>query len=175
MKSFTQEEYQAIEAAIQSKDLEGFHKQVLSNLIKTPHKNFGAADLFVDGAADLHSKTAGIGGALFVKGQEIFSFSDPLIEKTNNEAEYMAMIKGIQVSLELNVKSLNIYSDSELVVKQINGEYKIKNDRMKRLHALVFSELNQMNHWSVTHIRREKNTRADALSKLGMQTARESK
>ncbi|HIN02148.1 MAG TPA: ribonuclease HI family protein [Candidatus Marinimicrobia bacterium] len=105
----------------------------------------------------------------------MFSFSDPLIEKTNNEAEYMAMIKGIQVSLELNVKSLNIYSDSELVVKQINGEYKIKNDRMKRLHALVFSELNQMDHWSVTHIRREKNTRADALSKLGMQTARESK
>lgn len=51
------------------------------------------------GAADLHIKTAGIGGVIFMNGQEITSFSEPLIDKTNNDAEYMGMIKGIHVSL----------------------------------------------------------------------------
>ena len=175
MKSFTEDEYLAIQAAIQSRDLDESHKQVLSKLIKTPEKHNGVADLYVDGAADLHTKTAGIGGAIFMNGREIISFSEPLIDKTNNEAEYMAMIKGVHVSLELNITNLDIYSDSELIVNQINGKYKVKNDRMKQLHSSVMFELNQMDHWSVAHVRREKNTRADALSKNGMQKARESK
>jgi len=175
MKTFTKDEYLAIQAAIQSTDLDESHKQVLSKLIKTPEKHNGAGDLYVDGAADLHTKTAGIGGVILMNGQEIISFSEPLIDKTNNEAEYMAMIKGVHVSLELNITNLNIYSDSELIVNQINGNYKVKNDRMKQLHSSVMFELNQMDHWSVTHVRREKNTRADALSKNGMQKARESK
>jgi len=60
-------------------------------------------------------------------------------------------------------------------VKQINGDYKIKNDRMKVLHSRVISELNRLNHWTITHIMREKNIRADELSKMGMQQARHSK
>ena len=70
------------------------------------------------------------------------SFSEPLIDKTNNEAEYMAMIKGVHVSLELNITYLDIYSDSELIVNQINGKYKVKNDRMKQLQSSVVFELN---------------------------------
>ena len=175
MTSFTKDEYLAIQAAIQSRDLDESHKQVLSKLIKTSEEHNGVADLYVDGAADLHTKTAGIGGVISINGQEIISFSEPLIDKTNNEAEYMAMIKGVNVSLELNITNLYIYSDSELIVNQINGKYKVKNDRMKQLHSSVMFELNQMDHWSVTHVRREKNTRADALSKNGMQKARESK
>lgn len=174
MKSFTSQETEAIQAAIEAKDLDDTHKQVLAGLIKKPDQNEDGATLYVDGAADLHSKTAGIGGAIFMNGQEIYSFAEPLTEKTNNEAEYMAMIKGIQVSLELNIKSLNIYSDSELVVKQVNGEYKIKNDRMKRLHTMVLSELNRLENWSLIHVLRQKNKRADALSKQGMQIARNS-
>ena len=175
IKSFTKVEYLAIQAAIQSRDLDKSHKHVLSKLIKAPEKNNGVADLYVDGAADLHTKTAGIGGAISINGQEIMSFSEPLIDKTNNDAEYMAMIKGVHLSLELNITNLDIYSDSELIVNQINGKYKVKNDRMKQLHSSVMFELNQMDHWSVTHVRRKKNTRADALSKNGMQKARDSK
>ena len=55
------------------------------------------------------------------------------------------------------------------------GKYKVKNDRMRQLHSSVMFELNQMDNWSVAHVRREKNTRADALSKNGMQKARDSK
>ena len=108
MKSFTKDEYLAIQAAIQSRDLDKSHKQVLSKLIKTPEKHNGVADLYVDGAADLHTKTAGIGGVISINGQEIMSFSEPLIDKTNNEAEYMAMIKGVNLSLELNLSLIHI-------------------------------------------------------------------
>jgi hypothetical protein len=115
MKSFTEDEYLAIQTGTQSRDLDESHKQVLSKLIKTPEKHNGVADLYVDGLADLRTKTAGIGGAIFMNGQEIISFSD------------------------------------------------------------VMFELNQIDHWSVAHVRREKNTRTDILSKNGMQKARESK
>ena len=151
MKSFKKDEYLAIQAAIQSRDLDESHKQVLSKSLDW------------------------IAGAISINGQEIMSFSEPVIDKTNNEAEYMAMIKGVHVSLEINIANLHIYSDSELIVNQINGKYKVKNDRMKQLHSSVMFELNQMDYWSVAHVRREKNTRADALSKNGMQKARESK
>ena len=175
MKNFKQDEITAIQAAINSKDLSDTNKDILKSMIHQPKQNANNAELFVDGASDLHSKTAGIGGALFLNGTEIASFAVPLFDKTNNEAEYMSMIKGIQSSLELNIMNLNIFSDSELVVKQINGEYKIKNDRMMKLHSSVYDNLHQLDSWTVTHVRREKNTRADALSKVGLKIARESK
>ncbi|MBT3179950.1 MAG: ribonuclease HI family protein [Candidatus Marinimicrobia bacterium] len=175
MKNLSNTEINAIQAAISLSGLNEAHKTVLLAMIKKPNEDHGTADLYVDGASDLHSKTAGIGGVIYSNGIEIFSFAIPLIDKTNNEAEYMAMIKGIQDALTLNIQDLRIFSDSELVVKQINGEYKVKNDRMKKLHTLVFSELQNMGKWVVTHVRREKNTRADELSKIGMMEARKNK
>ena len=74
-----------------------------------------SAVLYVDGAADLHSKTAGIGGVLYIKQVEVFSFCEPLFEKTNNEAEYLALLKGAQVTLELKISKIDIYSDSCLL------------------------------------------------------------
>ena len=61
------------------------------------------------------------------------------------------------------------------MVEHLIGVYKIKNDRMKVLHSRVILELNRLNHWTITHIMREKNIRADELSKMGMQQARHSK
>ena len=95
-----------------------------------------------------------------------------MFDKTNNEAEYLSLIKGIDKLIELKVLNVNIYSDSELVVKQVLGIYKVKNERMKILHNLVLEKLNLIDKWSLVHIRREKNIRADELSKLGMNKAK---
>ena len=62
---------------------------------------------------------------------------------------------------------LKILSDSELVVKQINGDYKVKNDRMRDLHKKVLYLLEQYENWEINHIMREKNIIADKLSKQG--------
>ena len=87
--------------------------------------------LYIDGAADLHSKTAGIGGVITKDGEEVFSFSEYLHDATNNEAEYAALVKGLKYLIQLKLLNANIYSDSELVVKQIKGEYRVKHPRMK--------------------------------------------
>ena len=80
---------------------------------------------------------------LFRSDEELYRFSDYLDDATNNEAEYSALIRGLEVGLELNIINLVIYADSELVVKQINGDYKVKHERMKPLHRKAIALLDQ--------------------------------
>ncbi len=129
-------------------------------------------ELYVDGAADLHSKTSGIGGVFYRQGEELYTFSESFGDATNNEAEYSALIRGLQIALEMNIVRLNIYADSQLVVNQINGEFKVKHKNMIPLHAKVSDLLSEFNSWEVTHIPREKNKVADKLSKAGMMKGR---
>ena len=123
--------------------------------------------LYIDGAADLHSKTAGIGGIIYSSNNEIFSFSEYLHDATNNEAEYNALISGLKSLLKLNLLNPIIYSDSELVVNQVNGEYRVKNDRMKLLYKEVTSLLSNFETWSLIHVLRDKNKVADKLANEG--------
>lgn len=123
--------------------------------------------MYIDGAADLHSKTSGIGGVIYKEGKEIFTFSEYLDDSTNNEAEYSALIYGIKSLLKLSILNAVIYSDSELVVKQINGDYKVKNDRMKKLYSNARSLLSSFHKWSLVHVLRDKNTVADRLATNG--------
>ena len=123
--------------------------------------------LYIDGAADLHSKTAGIGGVIYSSNNEIFSFSEYLHDATNNEAEYNALIMGLKSLLKLKLLNPIIYSDSELVVNQVNGEYRVKNDRMKLLHNEVISLLSNFETWSLIHVLRDKNKVADKLANEG--------
>ena len=129
--------------------------------------------LFVDGAADLHSKTAGIGGVFYNDdNEEVYSFSEYLDDATNNEAEYTALIEGLKYGLELKLININIYSDSELIVNQVNGDYKVKNDRMKKLYHIVLNLLEQYDNWVINHVMRDDNIIADKLSKDGRKKGR---
>ena len=175
MTKLTSLQKDAIREATKLDDLDQKHKDLLLGLLKDDDKNNIKPKLFVDGAADLHSKTAGIGGVVYINDIEVAKFSEPLYDKTNNESEYLALIKGIQVILELELDNVDIYSDSELIVKQLIGEYKIKNDRMKKLNDKVNLNLIKLSNWSIQHVRREKNMRADQLSKMGMEKAKSSK
>lgn len=150
-------------------------KDIDSNILKHLFLRLSQKDrveLYVDGAANLQNEKAGIGGVIYKNGQEIYSFSEYIGKGTNNEAEYTALIKGLKELINLNILSIDIYADSELVVKQVNGEYKVKNDRMQKLHHEVMSLLNKFNLWNLTHIPREHNTVADKLSKEGMRNTK---
>lgn len=128
----------------------------------------GKIELYVDGAADLHSKTSGIGGVIYRDGEELYSFSEYLDDSTNNEAEYKALIKGLKELISLNILDVEVFADSELIVKQINGEYKVKNERMQVLHKKAIELFGNFNSWTLNHVPREKNIIADKLSKEGM-------
>ena len=148
------------------------YQKIISSL-RSKLSGTGTVELFVDGAADLHSGTAGIGGVFFRNGEELYSFSEFIGSKTNNEAEYEALIRGIKEAHKLNLLSINIFADSQLVVRQITGEYKVKNERMKLLHKQALELLEKLENWNIEHVLRDKNTRADALSKSGMEKGRE--
>ena len=138
--------------------------QKISNKINSSSSNY---TMYIDGAADLQSKTSGIGGVIYKDGEELFTFSEYLDNATNNEAEYTALIHGLKSLLNLSVLNVTIYSDSELVVKQINGDYKVKNDRMKKLHSDAHVLLSKFNLWKIEHVLRDKNTIADKLATDG--------
>ena len=175
MIKLNKDQARAIKNAAELDGLSMADKKILIKMVEDLNGKDQIIKLFVDGAADLHSKTAGIGGVIFSNNKELSNFSEPLFDKTNNEAEYLALIKGIENLIELKVLSAEIYADSELVVKQVLGIYKVKNERMKILHNLVLEKLKHIDQWNLVHIRREKNTRADELSKLGMNKAKSEK
>ena len=126
-------------------------------------------ELFTDGASQLDKNNAGIGGLLKNGNKTIFSFAENVGDCTNNEAEYLALIRGIELCVQHKILHVNIFSDSELIVRQINGEYKVKNQRMIKLHSKVLDLCSLLTQWSVSHVMREKNMEADILSKEGLE------
>jgi ribonuclease HI len=84
-------------------------------------------------------------------------------EATNNVAEYRALLLGIERASELGASELELVGDSELVVRQVRGEYKVKDAGLKPLHAQVMRALDGFDEWSIRHVRREANEEADRL------------
>ena len=82
---------------------------------------------------------------------------------TNNVAEYTALCKAIQAAKQFDAEHLLVFSDSELVVKQVNGEYKVKSEQISPLFRHAVDMLGEFESWKVQHIRREKNEEADKL------------
>ena len=82
---------------------------------------------------------------------------------TNNQAEYTAIIIGLEKARELGVSTVELYMDSELATKQLNGEYKVKHPEIAKRFLEVKNLLHDFDDVWFTHIRREKNKEADAL------------
>ncbi len=146
--------------------VDNFNSDVLQKLNERLHNDMKIT-MYIDGGADLNSKTAGIGGIIYKNNEELFTFSEYLHDSTNNEAEYTALIRGLESLIKLKLLNVDIFSDSELVVKQISGEYKVKNPRMKLLYHEASSLLSKFDKWSFTHVLRDKNKVADKLAGEG--------
>ena len=84
-------------------------------------------------------------------------------ETTNNVAEYRAVLLGLELARELGASQVEIVNDSELVAKQITGEYRVKNAGLKPLFLETMKALREFDGWSVGSVRRESNERADEL------------
>lgn len=82
---------------------------------------------------------------------------------TNNVAEYRALLLGVERATALGVDHLELVGDSELIVRQVKGEYKVKDATLRGLHAKVMQTLEPFAKWSIRHVRREQNANADRL------------
>ena len=129
----------------------------------------GCYRLFTDGASRGNPGQAGAGAVLLSpKGEELIARSAYLGTCTNNVAEYRALILGLDASLQLGCEELSIALDSELIVRQIQGRYKVKNEALLPLFQQVQERLSRLRKWSIMHVPRSQNSRADQLANQGI-------
>jgi ribonuclease HI len=129
--------------------------------------------IHTDGACSGNPGPAGIGVVIsLADGTELLSWGESIGKTTNNVAEYRAMIAGLQKALELGCPAVQLRADSQLVVRQVNGRYKVKNARMKKLHAQVMDLLSRFESWEAAYVPREQNTAADTLASAAVKKAK---
>ena len=97
------------------------------------------------------------------KGNQLQAKGIFLGRKTNNEAEYSGLVKALEAVKKLSAEQVIIFSDSELLVKQINGQYRVKSDNIRPLYQQANELLSQFKNWKIQHVLRDKNKIADGL------------
>ena len=121
--------------------------------------------LYTDGASRGNPGEAGAGITILdEQGHELVGTGKYLGKCTNNEAEYRALLLGLDKCREFGNGRIKAHLDSELIVKQILGEYRVKHPNLKPLFQEAMQRLSGFVSYSITHVRREKNSRADELA-----------
>lgn len=125
--------------------------------------------LHTDGASRGNPGQAGLGVVIFAEdGQKILEVSEYLGSTTNNVAEYQALIRGLEEAKILGATVVEVFTDSELMARQINGQYKVKNAGLIPLYQKAKELLSRFQSTKVSHIRREFNKEADKLANLAI-------
>ena len=123
----------------------------------------------VDGGARGNPGPAGYGVVLQDQaGKRVAALSEYLGHQTNNYAEYRGLIAALEYALEHNWKALHVISDSELLVRQIRGIYKVKNPVLQDLYARARQFIRKLDHFEIGHVLRAKNRDADRLANEAM-------
>ena len=118
----------------------------------------------VDGGARGNPGPAGIGVVIAdEQGNELLRANDFIGVATNNEAEYHALLLGLQLASQLGAREVEVVNDSQLVARQISGEYRVKKADLKPLHAQALARLRGFERWQVRSVPREQNELADEL------------
>jgi ribonuclease HI len=126
----------------------------------------------VDGGARGNPGPAAIAAVVSTPdGEQLEERAETIGEATNNVAEYRALLLGIERARALGAGEIELVGDSELIVRQVRGEYKVKDAALAELHARVRDALGGFERWSIRHVRREENEAADALVNAALDDA----
>jgi ribonuclease HI len=118
----------------------------------------------VDGGARGNPGPAAIAAVVATPEGEVIDRAAKVIGRaTNNVAEYRALLLGIERAKAAGAGAVDLVGDSELIVKQVRGEYRVKDATLAELHAEVRAALAGLDRWSIRHVRREHNAEADRL------------
>lgn len=141
---------------------------------QAPTKNASASKriqwkLFIDGASRNNPGRAGVGLYALKDGKFFFKKGFFVGIKTNNEAEYLALIIGLfLIKPQMAAKDvLHIVSDSQLLVRQIRGQYRVKKPELQRLYACAMHQLSELDY-TINHVLRLDNKNADAMANAGI-------
>ena len=123
----------------------------------------GALVVHVDGGARGNPGPSAVAAVASIDGETVGERSAYIGEATNNVAEYRAVLLGLELARELGASSVEVVNDSELIARQIGGQYKVKHAGLKPLFLETMKALRAFDKWSVRNVRREHNKRADEL------------
>lgn len=126
-----------------------------------------------DGGSRGNPGPAGCGVTLTTPdGELVYELGDYLGHHTNNYAEYIGLVRGVEAANRLGVRKLEIRADSELVVRQILGIYRVKNASLRPLYQQAMDMLAKIPAWSIAHVYRNENARPDELANMAMNRKR---
>ena len=124
--------------------------------------------VFCDGASRSNPGDASIGVSILFDGKEVHAISKKIGIATNNEAEYQALIDGLNFCIDNSIKEIDVFLDSNLVVEQVNKNYKVKAENLKVLNSKVDELIEEFNFIEINHVYREDNKRADQLANMAL-------
>lgn len=128
--------------------------------------------IYIDGASRNNPGPAAIGGVIIgPDNNELERYSAFLGEKTNNQAEYLSLIEALKRAKKYKPRFVEVRSDSELIVKQLKGEYKVRDPQLRKLHEKALELAGEFEGFSIVHIPRTENEMADRLCNLALDAA----
>jgi ribonuclease HI len=125
-------------------------------------------EAYIDGGSRGNPGEAGIG----IHFPGVVRIAEYLGTATNNFAEYSALLTALRYAVFIRCSELHVYADSELVVRQIQGEYQVRTEAIRPLYQAAQRWIALIPHFSISHVRREQNKEADRLANLAMDTRR---
>jgi ribonuclease HI len=128
----------------------------------------GELTIHIDGAARGNPGPAAFAYVIAAPGGPVVEHAETLGTATNNVAEYTALVRVLGRAAELGGRRLVVHSDSELMVKQMNGEYRVKNAELRDLYEEASALARHFERVTIRHVRREQNKRADELCNLAL-------
>ncbi|HMQ10198.1 MAG TPA: ribonuclease HI family protein [Oligoflexia bacterium] len=124
---------------------------------------------YIDGASRGNPGEASVGVSLCAKdGQELATVAKYIGQATNNVAEYTSLLEALDLAKAQMCKNVKIYADSQLMVRQIQGIYKVKNPELKKLWQQAMDKIQLFDSFEIEHVRREYNKRADELANIAL-------
>ena len=124
--------------------------------------------VFCDGASRSNPGDASIGVSISFDGKEIHTISREIGIATNNEAEYQALIDGLNYCIENSINEVDVFLDSKLVIEQVNKNYKVKAHNLKEYNSQVENMIKEFKYIEFKHVYREDNKRADQLANIAL-------
>lgn len=144
----------------------------MTHPVTTPLQTLETYKLAFDGCSKGNPGKAGAGAVIYEGAAEIWSDARYVGDKeTNNVAEYTGLIMGLHEALRRNIARLLVQGDSELIIKQMKGEYAVKSDNIRNYHATAKGLAAQFKWIEFRHVYRKDNKRADELSNQGLNKA----
>ncbi|MZQ75110.1 MAG: reverse transcriptase-like protein [Peptoclostridium sp.] len=125
--------------------------------------------VYTDGGSRNNPGEAGIGVVVYNEcGDVVKEIGEYIGIATNNVAEYKGLIRGLEEIITLGGSGAEFFLDSELVVKQIKGEYKVKNEELKKLYDAAIGLIGKIDGFKISHVKRNLNKKADALVNMAI-------